>query len=242
MTFKPGYVARVICGDFLFSADITDWSEPFMVDMLDVTVPVSPGNGNTPSRTFIPGQPVCTLTMKGFLDPDGTAAAQYDQINSWTGSEAVTFGPSGLAFGSELLMTAGLKAKAETGATVTTPVSFGMDVQNTGLCDRGVSLHDNTAETADGSSAAFDGGAASSSGFVAHLHTTAFSGLTSNAVIIEDSTNGSTGWGTIGTFATVTGLSQERLEVTGAVKRYVRCSFDVTGTGSTTFQVGFARR
>jgi len=242
MTFIPGFKSRVVCGDFSFSAYITDWSEPFTVDMLDVTVPTSPGNGTTPSRVFIPGQTSSTLTMKGFLDPDGTSDLQYDQINDWTGAEAVTFGPSGLTAGAELLLTSGLTAKSETGATTTTPVSFSLDVQNTGLCDRGVSLHDLTAETLDGSSTGYDGGASSANGAVAHLHVTAFSGFTSNAVIIEDSANNST-WATIGTFATATALTQERLVIAGTVRRYVRCSWDLTGTpGTTTFQVGLARR
>ncbi len=240
MTFQPGYNARIVCGDFSFSSYMNEWTETADVDMLDITVPTSPSH----AKQFLAGMTMSTFGLKGFLDLDGTADAQYDQIKDWfenAAAEAVTFGPSGLALGSEVILSAGLVTKAEIAAAVPTPVMFALDCQNSGLLGRGVSLHDLTAETVDGSAAAVDGGAASTTGAVAHLHVTAFSGLTSAAVIIEDSATGSSGWATIGTFATATGLTQERIVVAGTVRRYTRATVDVTGTGSVTYAVAIAR-
>jgi hypothetical protein len=236
MAFIPGKKGRILLGDFSFSAYVTDVTPTFSVDMLETTTMADD------AKKFIPGANTSTLGLKGFLDPDGTSAAQYDQINTWTGAEAVTYGPSGLSLGSELLMTSGLQASSQTGATMSAPVSFALECQSTGQTDRGVSLHDLAAETVDVSGTAVDGGAASTTGAVAHLHVTAFSGLTSAVFIVEDSATGSSGWATIGTFTTATALTQERLVIAGTVRRYTRYSVDVTGTGSVTFQVGIARR
>lgn len=239
MAAVPGYQSRVVVGDFAFSAYITDVSEPFTAGMFDVTVNASPDH----AREYIAGQSESMLSLKGFLDPDGTAGGQYDQINNWLGnSEIVSYGPSGLTFGSEVVMSNGLLIKSQYDGNVTAPIGFSVDAQNSGQLDRGVSLHDLTAETADASSSVYDGGAASSNGGIIQLHVTDYSGLDSIDVIVEDSTNGSTGWGTIGTFTTATGITSERVTIAGAIKRYVRCSWDVTGTGSASFLTGFARR
>jgi hypothetical protein len=237
MAFVPGYKSRLLLGDFSLSAYITDVTAPMDVEMLDVTT-----MADAPVRKFIPGRPGGTFSTKGFLDPDGTSNAQYDQINTWSGNEPITYGPNGLALGAETWLVDALKTTATTGAALSSPVSFDLAAQCTGLVDiNGVSLHDLTAETADGNGTGVDGGASSTGGAVAHLHSTAFSGLTGNIVIVEDSANNSL-FATIGTFTTVAGLTSQRLVIAGTVRRYVRCSWDVTGTGSNTFAVAIARR
>lgn len=242
MTFIPGYSARILVGDFALSAYVTDIALPYEVAMLDVTTMVDPATGlPTKAKRFIPGQNTSTMTIKGFLDPDTTSDMQYDQMNDWTGAEAVTYAPNGMALGSELWMVSALKGAFTIGATTTTPVGFDLTCQTDGPTDFGRSLLDLTAITADGSGTGYDGGAQSTNGGVAHLHSTAFSGLSGNVVIVEDSANNST-WATIGTFTTVAGLTQQRLAIAGTIRRYTRYSTDVTGTGSNTIQVGLARR
>ena len=70
--------------------------------------------------------------------------------------------------------------------------------------------------------------------------------MTSNVVTIEGSADGTTGWATIsgGTFATITGVGYERLVIAAGVSvpRYLRVVDNVTGTGSHTRFVSFARR
>ena len=81
-------------------------------------------------------------------------------------------------------------------------------------------------------------------GGVAHLHVSAFSGLTSDVITIEHSVNGSTSWATLVTFATITGVTSERVVVAPgtSVRQYLRVVDDVTGTGSITRFVAFSRR
>lgn len=236
MSFVASYNSRVLIGSYSFSAYVNDVQFPSSTAMLDVTTLANS------AKTFIPGQVTSTASLKGFLDPDTTSLGQYDQINTFTSTSPLTFAPRGLAFGSELFMVNALRTNATTGAGVAGAVTFDLACQTALHTDFGVSLHDLTAETADGSSAAYDGGAASTTGGVAQIHVTAFSGLTSNAVIVEDSANGSSGWATIATFTSVTALTSERVTISGTIRRYVRATWDVTGTGSTTFVVGLARR
>lgn len=94
---------------------------------------------------------------------------------------------------------------------------------------------------AAGMGTAVDFGIATAKGGRAFLECLAFAG-TSNTVTIEDSADGSTGWGTIGTFlATTTGAGKQQcIPITGAVKRYIR----MVSTGTfTNFEavVGFSK-
>lgn len=84
--------------------------------------------------------------------------------------------------------------------------------------------------TSAGNGTAVDFLRATARGGAAYLEVLAFTG-TSVVVTIEDSADGSTGWATIGTFASVAGAEvEERIAIAGAVKRYIR--FVTTGTFS----------
>jgi hypothetical protein len=137
-----------------------------------------------------------------------------------------------------------LETTASTSAAVADKAVASVSAVGTLDFDVGVSLDDFTAITIDGNGTARDGGAATANGGVAHLHVTAFSGLTNNIVTIEHSVDGSTSWATLVTFATYTGLTSERVVVAAGttVRRYLRVVDNVTGTGSTTRAVCFARR
>lgn len=240
MTTPNAQKSRIIVGDFALSGYMKDWEANSDTDMLDATV------ATDTAKTFLPGLDTSKLTVGGLLDMDGTALTGHlAQLDSWKSAQAVdpvSFGPNGLALGSELWMVGAFEAQMKTGAAVGGIASFGLEAQASGQTDYGVSLHDLTAETADASGSSVDGTAASSNGGAGHLHVTAFSGFTGLDVIIEDSANNST-WSTILTFSTATGQTSERQAITGTVRRYVRCSWDVTGTpGSVTFSCGFARR
>ena len=106
----------------------------------------------------------------------------------------------------------------------------------------GVIIDPLTAITVDTNGTAVDNGASTANGGIAHLHITAFSGLTSNSVIVEHSTD-NISFATLGTFTLATGLTSERLVIAAGttVNRYVRVRDDVTGTGSCTRIVSFAR-
>jgi hypothetical protein len=86
-----------------------------------------------------------------------------------------------------------------------------------------------------------DSGAGSSSGGAGYLEVTAMSGFTGFVGKIRDSPDDVT-YADLVTFSNVTaGPAAERVAVAGSVDRYLSFNGDVTGTGSITPFVGFAR-
>ena len=87
------------------------------------------------------------------------------------------------------------------------------------------------------------GAGSAAAGAVAHLHATAISAGDSIDVTIEDSSTGSSGWATVGTFANLAAPGSERIVIAGTVKRYTRAVWAETNDGSPsyTFAVSLAR-
>lgn len=232
MSFVPSTKSRLLLGDFHLAAYTTDISLTSTTDMLDSTVLTDT------AKQFMPGQDTSTLTLSGHHD-----VAQFTDAASFKTAETpFTYAPSGLAVSSEVALVSLIDAGMETSAPVAGMVDWSLSGQTNGRTDFGKSLSDLAAVTADTNGTAVDGTAASTSGAVAHLHVTAFSGFSGVVVTVQDSADGSTGWATIGTFTTVTAVTGERIEIAGTVRRYTRVVYDVTGSGSITAQTSIARR
>lgn len=241
MAFQPSYNSRLLYGPLALTGYARDVQAPWSAVMLEVTTFADK------SKVMIPGQDTSTFTCSMLLDPDGSASGQWTQLAALkgTGAYPFTLALSGLTFGSECWMVNALESSFTPSATAAGTVDLAIGAQTDGSTDMGVVLEDGaTAITADGNGTARDGTAASSNGGVAHIHVTAFSGLTNNIVTIEHSVDGSTSWATLATFSTYTGLTSERVVVAAGttVRRYLRVVDNVTGTGSTNRVVTFARR
>jgi hypothetical protein len=194
----------------------------------------------------IPTMTTSTFSVDGPLDVDTTANGQYDLLVDMAAASAsapITYGSAGLAAGAQVHMLDAWQTSFNVPAVASGGVDWSLSALATGAFDYGVSLEPLTAVTIDGNGTARDNGAATANGGVAHLHVTAFSGLTNNIVTIEHSVDNSV-WATLVTFATYTGITSERVVVAAGttVRRYMRVVDNVTGTGSTTRAVSFARR
>lgn len=240
MAFVSAQKSRLLLGDFNFSPVTAQASSDWPSDMLDTTTL------NDTAKAFIVGQDTSTFTLSGWLDVDATANAHFDQMNdlkSATATEPLTWAPGGLVLGTGLQMAGVWESSFATGSQVADKVTFSLGAQTSGPTEFGYSLHDLSAETVDGDGTGVDfTDVTTTSGAAAHLHVTAYSGLTSAVITVADSATLGGVYATIGTFATVTGITSERLIIAGTIRRYVRYSIDVTGTGSVTFAVSFARR
>lgn len=238
MAFRNAQQARVYIAHLGAAAYARTASAASSTDMLDTTVLTDR------AKTSIPGQDTSTFRIAGPLDVDPTANGQADAVQDMkdrTTPTAITYMPLGTDGAAWLFesLANGLDFTSGVGATT----DWALSAQTTGITDlNGVILSNAETVTIDGSSANTDNGASSSNGGVAHLHVTAFSGLTSDDIIVEGSANGSTGWATVATFTQVTGLTSQRVVVTGSVARYLRVTDNVTGTGSITRLVSFSRR
>lgn len=235
MSYVPGFKSRILAGDLHLSAYARDISFPWSQDMLDSTVFTTDG-----SKTFIPGAEGSTVSVEGLYD-----VTAFSDLTGWkaAAAQAVTIAPSGLALGSELWMVNALETEFATSSPVGDIAAFSLAAVTDGISDYGVSLADLAAVSADADGTSSDAGASTANGGVGHLHVTAYSGLTNIVVKVQHSANNSV-WADLLTFTTASGTTSERAVVAAGttVNRYLRASFDVTGTGSATCQVGFARR
>ena len=120
------------------------------------------------------------------------------------------------------------------------------DVEYTvsGQRDEGVILQPLAAQTADWNteSTSYDSGASSADGGIAFQQVTALSGFTGYVGKVRDSADDIT-FADLATFANVTAApAAEAVTVAGTVDRYLAVDGNVTGTGSITAFLGFARR
>jgi len=238
MPFASAQVSRLYVGLLQFSGYTRSYNLSYQSEMLDVTVLTST------AKEFIPGMEMATFNVDMLLDNAATASSQFGILYTAKSTpQVVTLAPSGTARGAETWQVQSNELNFNTSAAVADVVGVTAAFQSDGLVDPGVVLDPETAITIDTNGTSVDNTAATSNGGVAHLHVTAYSGLTSNSIIIEHSTNNST-WTTLATFTLVTGTGSERLVIAPGttVNRYLRIRDDVTGTGSCTRFVSFARR
>lgn len=200
------------------------------------------------AKQFILGQDENMLSVDMLFDDSVTSTSQWTQLLT-NSKQAATPVPFTLAIaGTTALSEAWLVGAIDTAfnlqAANSGTVDFAISAQGTGPTDIGSVLEDVAAVTTTTTGTARDLTAASANGGVAHLHVTAFSGLTSNTVTIEHSVDGSTSWATLATFTAATGVTSQRVEVAAGttVRRYLRVVDTVVGTGSCTRTVAFARR
>lgn len=189
-------------------------------------------------------QNVATLSASGrYEDGSGSIAETARTRLASKTNEPAAMLPLGIGHGLPLVGEHGLTTSVE----VESPADGLTTIAIEGASDVGIDLgyqigNASTAVTIDVDTAALNGGAASTEGGAAYLFITGLTGLTGVAVEIEDSADGSTGWATIGTFATVTADNKgQRIQIAGSIKQYVRASIDVTGTGSCKVLVGLSR-
>lgn len=236
-----GTKPRVLLGSLHLTAYARSLASQASANILDVTT-----IADTAVRR-IPGKRTGTFNADGPLDVDATANGQADVLADMIGaaSSVLTVAHYGLTAGSVVWLGDVIQASLQTSGADSGTVDWSMAAEVNGVFDlNGVALIDLAAVTTDTNGSNVDGAASSANGGVAHLHVTAFSGLDSNDITIEHSANGSTGWATLVTFTQVTGLTSERVVVAAGttVNRYLRVVDNVTGTGSCTRHVSFARR
>lgn len=248
MPFLPAERVRVLFGSLGLTGYTRDVSVESTADMLDVTCHGTGTGVTNQARAFIPGQETSTFSAAGPLDTDTTAGGQAAVLQAnkaATTPTPLTYALSGQSVGATAYLMQTNEATYSNESQHDGTVDWSLEGQTDGAFDFGVFLEDGgTAITADGNGTARDNTAATANGGVGQMHVTAFSGFTNNIVTIEHSVDGSTAWATLVTFATYTGLTSERVVVAPGttVRRYLRVVDNVTGTGSTSRAVLFARR
>lgn len=231
----------LVDGYNLSSSKVRDFSYKVAAEHEDTL-----GLGDSFKSSVPTGMSVLTIKQGGgFLDTstNGGHAALKGVASSPQGTARVlTFGYAGNTIGETYVGAEGVYAQAyeviSEGSKLT---KANAEYAVSGQIDRGVILHILEAETIDEDGASVDNATSSASGGAGVLQVTAFSGLTDAVIKIQHSANNAD-WADLITFTTVTAApTAERLTVSGTVDRYLRYSINVTGTGSITLLVGFAR-
>lgn len=185
----------------------------------------------------------------GFFD-DATnqaheALAPYLPSGPSAAHRILAFGVEGMEAGKRFIGCAGVYSHAyEVMAGRGELVKANAQYRVSGHTDRGVILQPLATQTADWNTedAPFDAGAGSNDGGVGYLFVTACSGFTNFVAKIRDSSDGVTFADLIEFNDDVQAPYAQRVEVAGAVDRYLAFDGNVTGSGSITAMAGFSRR
>lgn len=241
MSVISAATSRLLLGDFALSGYMRKAGAELEIAMLDSTVFTSPG-----AEEVIPGLKSGKFPLGGLLDNDGAATGQhrqiFDQIGG-TNADVVSWGPQGFTRGNPVVAVLGRETTYPITIDLKSVVAWMSDLTIDGPIDFAVSLADLAAVTGDADGTGVDNGAGTTNGGAAFLHCTAYAGLTSVVCKVQHSTDNSA-WSDLATFTTVTAIGSERVTVAAGatVNQYLRASFDVTGSGSATLQMSFARR
>lgn len=198
-------------------------------------------------KTFVVGMREGRISMGGMFD--GTTNAVDQALATILGQAAavpVTYAPEGLAIGRRTYVCQAEETTYEVSASISDVVAVSAEVQATGGIHGGFSLHDLTAETANGNGTSVNNGAATTLGAAATLHvSTNTRDAGSILVKVQHSTDNSS-WADLISFTSVNFGTTfgEYKEVTGTVNQYLRALWTVTAgsTGSYTFTVSAARK
>lgn len=223
--------------------DVLDVSQYFNDSSLSIDVDTADTSTFGGSwKTFIEGLPTSKIALKGYYDLNANAEFQGDVMN---GGSIVTVGPGGLlAIGDYArLMDAHETSLAESspvGGVVLTDVAFQGDT----ALGFGWTLHPMGADSGTTTGADRDDGAATSTGWMAHLHVTAVTGSpTSWTVKLQDAAT--TDWTDVtgGAFTATNVPAAQRLvsaAATTTLRRHVRYVATVVGGTAPTITFGLA--
>lgn len=237
MSFGHSKNSRVLLNEIHVSGDVTNYSVSLTRELSEVTTLLDTG------CRYLPGLKSGTVSVQGVLDV-AAAGSLYNEAVTTPGVDdgaLWTVLPDGLTVGNFAFITVSDPSGFTVDSTVHDAVKLSIEGTADDGVDLGVSLHGLTAETTGTNAASVDNLAATTNGGVGVVHVTAYTGFTNVVPKIQDSAD-NISFADILTFTTVTGVTSQRSLITGNVRRYIRALWTVSGTGSITFAMAFARR
>lgn len=194
-------------------------------------------------KTFIEGLPGAKLPAKGYFDPVVDAQLATALRN---GGSVATFFPAGaIAIGDLGRLVAVDETKLAESSPVGGVVLMTCEMQGTGVVGLGQALHVLGVDSGTTNGATKDDGAATATGWMAHLHVTAISSGTWTVKLQDASASNFSDGADVtgGTFTALTIPGQQRLvgaTHTTALRRYVRYVATVVGGSTPTITFGLA--
>jgi hypothetical protein len=237
-TYNSSNVGFFLWGGYSLLGTTTEFTENASVLLENTTV-----LGDTWHEHTSTGLKRAELTQSGFYDDasDGINAALAGSLGT---TNPVCYTVEGNTVGKHFVgLTGAYNGKYQRLASLGAIHRANAIYTVTGQVDEGIILHALGAETIDGDTtgaSSVDNGASSAGGGVAYLHVVAYSGFSSVVFKVQHDTDDS-GYSDLITFTTVTGITSERATTAVTVNRHLAAHWNVTGTGSVTFMIGFKR-
>ncbi len=243
MAFVHGKNTKVLVNQYDLSGFLNNVDVTWEVDTPESTV------FGVDDRTYIVGLRNSNMSFSGLYAATSSAAIDSiipSDLGNAT-AKLITYASSGFTVGNRCYSSQAFYTSYGISSPVDGIVSITLDVQGTAKLADCVSLHNLTAVTSDGFSAAVNLGSNTNSGGVGYLHITAISGMPATGFLVvnvQDSPTCTAGtWADLVTFTTVSSntVTSQRATVSGNVDQYVRGEWDFTAvtTGSVTFVVTF---
>lgn len=120
-------------------------------------------------------------------------------------------------------------------------VSLSFEAQSKAGIDPVICFHPQASRATTGTGTAIDNLAASTLGVIAYLHVFAVTGSVVVKVESSSDNGGSDPWAPLVTFASAAAVGAQRIALAGAVERYLRVSWTITG-GPAVFSVAVGRK
>lgn len=234
--FGPDDVGFICLGAYSLLGDSVE-----IRDKIEALTDVTHSLGDTWQEHSAVGLKRAEVSQNGYFND--TADAIHTALNGNQGTSSVfSYGVEGNTVGKKFIGYNGaLEVDYERIATLDKLHRVTVTYRGNGQVDEGIILHALGARTSDGDStaSAVDNLASSASGGVGYLHVVAYSGFTSVVFKIRHAAVST--YADLITFTTVTAIGAERATVAGTVERNLAVDWNVTGSGSVTFVVGFKR-
>ena len=231
------FALLLVDGYNLLAAKVQSWS-----DEIELELEPTDGLGDSWREKSPTGMWTATIAQSGAFFDTQVAGIHAAMKDAPTTERVIAWAIAGNVLGAAFKAVRGACTSkygvlSTSGKLTKANVSYAV----TGQLDEGVIIETHAQRAADWTGTTVDDAASSPDGGVGYLEVSELTGVTGAVVTIQDSPDGST-WADLITFATVTAApNAQRIEVAGTVDRYLRVVGDVTGAGTITSFVGFAR-
>jgi hypothetical protein len=238
-TFAHGKNVNIFVNEFDFSTYFNDVSATSSIETAETTA------FGSSAKEYIVGLQDGTVSLSGMFDGTTTGTdVVFSAVLGSTTKQLVVVAPSGNSVGATAIVLEADNTSYEVSGAVADVVQTSAEFQSSDGVEHGRILSSGTAVTTTGNGTSVDNGAASTNGGVGFVSVPTNTRNGNITVKVQQSADNSTFTDLI-TFTEVTSTQKtsQRVEVAGAVARYLRVNYTVAGsTGSATPVVAFARR
>lgn len=239
MAFVHGKSIFVLLNGYNITGFLNKIDAPYTADTAETST------FGSENKSYIPGMKDATMSAEGLFDGD---AGKIDETlhtilaGTNTGNNMIWF-PAGNTLGNVGYGLYMVQTAYSVMGTKDDAVKISMAGHSSVGRERVKLVLALAALAVDGSGTVNDNGSSSANGGSAYLQVTAASGFSGNVTVkLEHSSDNFAADTTdLAVFTNVTGITHERVAITGTIKQYVRATYDLNG-GTATMAIALCRK